>query len=49
MFAEYVAAQKEKIALVSVYVESMDEMHAQSVLRRLIEKVVHQQPEAVST
>jgi len=48
MFAEYVAAQKEKIALVSVFVKSMDEMHAQSILRKLIEKVVHPQAEAVS-
>jgi len=41
MFAEYVAAKKEKIVLVSIYLETMDERQAQSVFRRLIEKVTH--------
>jgi hypothetical protein len=41
MFAEYVAGKKEKIALVSIYLETMDEMQAQSFFKRLIERVVH--------
>jgi len=44
MFAEYLAARKEKIALVSVYLETMDETQAQSVFKRLIEKVSHEEP-----
>ena len=41
MFAEHLASRKQKIALVSIYLETIDEMHAQSVLMKLIEKVVH--------
>jgi len=41
MFAEYVAAKKEKIALVSVYLETMDEMQGQSFFKRLVERVIH--------
>lgn len=44
MFAEYVASKKEKIALVSVYLETMGEAQAQSVLKRLMERVI--EPEA---
>ncbi|MGD0029151.1 MAG: hypothetical protein ABSC91_09455 [Candidatus Bathyarchaeia archaeon] len=40
MFAEYVAAKKGKMALVSIYLETMDEMQAQSFFKRLIERVV---------
>jgi len=40
MFAEYVAAKKEKIVLVSIYLETIGEAQAQSVLKRLIEKVI---------
>jgi hypothetical protein len=40
MFAEYLASRKEKIALVSIYLEKMGETQAQSIFRRLIEKVV---------
>jgi len=40
MFAEYVAGKKGKIALVSIYLEKMDETEAQSTLKRLLEKVV---------
>lgn len=39
MFAEYIASKKERIALVSIYLETTDEMQAQSVFRELIEKV----------
>jgi len=45
MFAEYVAARKEKIALVSVYLETMNEAEAQSVFKRLIEKVSNIEPQ----
>jgi hypothetical protein len=40
MFAEYLASRKGKIALVSIYLEKMGEMQAQSIFMRLIEKVV---------
>lgn len=40
MFAEYLASKKNKISLVSIYLESMNEVQAQSVLRKLIEKVM---------
>lgn len=40
MFAEYVAAKKEKIALVSVYLEKLSEMQAQAFFMRLLEKVL---------
>ena len=45
VFAEYLASKKKKIALVSVYLETIDEMQAQSILLKLIEKVVQGQPE----
>jgi hypothetical protein len=41
MFAEYLASQKEKIALVSVYLRTIDEAEARSILKRLLERVVH--------
>ncbi len=49
MFAEYLASKKGKIALVSIYLETIDEMRAQSILMRLIEKVVHREPEKEGT
>jgi len=42
MFAEYMASRKKKIALVSVYLETLNEMQAQSIFMRLIEKVTYQ-------
>lgn len=45
VFAEYLARTREKIALVSIYLESMDERQAQSVLKRLVERVVHNEPQ----
>ena len=39
MFAEFVAAKKGKIALVSVYLEKLSEMQAQAFFMHLIEKV----------
>jgi hypothetical protein len=41
MFAEYVAAKKGKIALVSIFLETIDEIQAQLFFKRLIERVVH--------
>ena len=49
MFAEYLASRKGKIALVSIYLETIDEMRAQSILMRLIEKVVHKELEKEGT
>jgi hypothetical protein len=40
MFAEYVAAKKEKIAMVSVYLDKLSEVQAQAFFKRLIEKVL---------
>jgi hypothetical protein len=45
MFAENLAERKGKIALVSIYLESMDERQAQSVFKRLVERVTHDEPQ----
>lgn len=45
MFAEYVAAKKGKIALVSVYLERLSEIQAQSFFMQLIEKVFKKEAE----
>jgi hypothetical protein len=45
MFAENLATMKGKIALVSIYLESMDERQAQLAFKKLIEKVVHKEPQ----
>ncbi|MEM2946831.1 MAG: hypothetical protein QXN96_01165 [Candidatus Bathyarchaeia archaeon] len=39
MFAEYLASKKSKIAIVSVYLEKIDEMQAQAIFKRLIDRV----------
>ncbi|MEM2546886.1 MAG: hypothetical protein QXM37_04565 [Candidatus Bathyarchaeia archaeon] len=39
MFAEYVALKKRKIALVSIYLETINELQAQSIFKKLLEKV----------
>lgn len=44
MFAEYLASRMKKIALVSIYLKTIDEMQAQSIFMKLIEKVVHAEP-----
>lgn len=49
MFAEYVASRKQKIALVSVYLETLSEIQAQSFFMRLIEKVTCQISEREGT
>src|SRR3972149_3158753 len=46
MFAEYVAAKKGKIALVSVYLERLSEMQAQAFFMHLIEKVIKKEGES---
>ena len=48
MFAENIAAQKGKIALVSVYLERLNEMQAQSFFRHLIERVIQKQAKSES-
>ena len=45
MFAEYVASKKGKIALVSIFLETIDEIRAQSILMKLLERVVHKEPD----
>ena len=45
MFAEYVAAKKGKIALVSVYLDKLSEMQAQAFFMHLIEKVMKKEAE----
>ncbi len=45
MFSEYVAAKKGKIAMVSVYLQSLTEMEAQTYFKQLIEKVLNSEKE----
>ncbi len=45
MFAEYVAAKKGKIAMVSVYLEKLTELQAQAYFMRLLDKVMQTKPE----
>jgi hypothetical protein len=40
MFAEYVAAKKGKIAVVSVYMETVTELQAQSFFQHLIDRLM---------
>lgn len=49
MFAEYLAAKKGKIALVSIYLRTIDEVQARSVFKRLLERVVLGQREKEGT
>jgi hypothetical protein len=45
MFAEYLASKKRKIALVSIYLETISEMQAQSIFKKLIGRVFHAESE----
>ena len=45
MFAEHLASKKRKIALISVYLKTIDEMQARSIFLKLLEKVIGTQPE----
>jgi hypothetical protein len=51
MFAEYVASKKGKIAMVSVYLDSLSEMQAQVFFMHLLEKVLrtNSEKETVAT
>jgi hypothetical protein len=40
MFAEYLASVKRKIALVSIYLETVSELQAQSIFKKLLERVL---------
>ncbi|MDW8039872.1 MAG: proteasome assembly chaperone 4 family protein [Nitrososphaerota archaeon] len=46
MFAEYLASRKRKIVLVSIYLETVNELQAQSILKKLLERVI---PSAAET
>jgi hypothetical protein len=48
MFAEYIAAKKNKIAMVSVYLDQITEMEAQSFFMKLLEKVTEAEAEKES-
>ncbi len=43
MFAEYVASKKGKIAMVSVYLERVNEMQAQAFFMHLIDRLIKTQ------
>ena len=45
MFAEYVASKKGKIAMVSVYLDKLGEMQAQTFFMHLVEKVIQAESE----
>jgi hypothetical protein len=45
MFAEYVASKKGKIAMVSVYLDKLSEMQAQTFFMHLLEKVLRAENE----
>ena len=49
MFAEYVASKKGKIAMVSVYLEKVTELQAQSFFMHLIDKLIKSEREKEPT
>ena len=49
MFAEYVASKKGKIAMVSVYLEKVNELQAQSFFMHLIDKLIKCESQKEST
>jgi hypothetical protein len=49
MFAEYVAAKKGKIAMVSVYLDKLTEIQAQAFFQHLLDKVMHAESEKEPT
>jgi hypothetical protein len=49
MFAEYVASKKGKIAMVSVYLDKVNEVQAQEFFMHLIEKVIKAEPKKEPT
>jgi hypothetical protein len=40
MFAEYVASKKSKIAMVSIYLETVSEVQAQAFFMHLVDKLI---------
>ena len=49
MFAEYVASKKEKIAMVSVYLDRLSEMQAQAFFMHLVDRVLRGESEKEAT
>ncbi|UCF44845.1 MAG: hypothetical protein JSW44_03510 [Candidatus Bathyarchaeota archaeon] len=49
MFAEYIASKRGKIAMVSVYLDKLGEMQAQTFFMHLVEKVIQAKSEKEST
>ena len=49
MFAEYVATKKQKIALVSIYLETMSELQGQQFFKKLVERVIGTETGKVGT
>jgi hypothetical protein len=49
MFAEYVASKKGKIAMVSVYLETVTELQSQSFFMHLIDKLIKSENQKEST
>ncbi len=49
MFAEYLATQKGKIAMVSIYLKTLNETQAGPILKKLLERVIHGQREKEGT
>jgi hypothetical protein len=49
MFAEYVASKKGKIAMVSVYLETVSEVQAQSFFMHLVDKLIKSESQKEST
>ena len=49
MFAEYVASKKGKIAMVSVYLEKVSELQAQSFFMHLIDRLIKCESQKEST
>jgi hypothetical protein len=46
LFAEHIAAKKDKIAIVSVYLERLTEMQAQGYFMKLLDKVMKTEAKA---
>jgi hypothetical protein len=46
LFAEHIAARKDKIAVVSVYLEQLTEMQAQAYFMKLLDKVMKTETKA---
>ena len=49
MFAEYVASKKSKIAMVSIYLETVSEVQAQAFFMHLVDKLIKSESQKEST